>query len=572
MYNQKFPFHIKSAILLVGLCSCALEESTDPVGERLELEENEVVEPADEHPGSGEINSHEAEAIPVSTETLRGDFNGDNYADLAVGVTGEEFDGVTSGAVVVFYGTDEGLSTKGDKVFHRDTAGVKGAPEPGDEFGRVLAVGNFNDDEYADLAIGVPFDDDEAQDAGSVTVLYGSSEGLSTDNSETWDQDSPGIEDDADKGDNFGYALTTGDFNGDYYDDLAIGVPGEDVSDEDDAGLVHVIYGTGKGLDAEGSQIWHQGIEGVTGLLEENDRFGTTLAAGDFDDDDSDDLVIGVPDEDVGDIEDAGWIHVLYGSDSSRGSVPGVFTGGGLTTVREEVWHQDISGVEDSTEDSDQFGFAFAVGDFDNDMYDDLAIGVPGEEVSSEDRAGAVNVIYGAGDGLDVTDDQFWHQDQPDIEGEVDENEYFGRALAAGDFDLDHHDDLAIGVPGDDYRNYDAAGKVQVLYGEDDDGLTGDRDERWHQSIAGIEGIAEKDDQFGYALSTGDFDGEGTADLVIGVPFEDVGDKTDAGAINVIYGDDNEGLSNERDVYLHQDAKGVEGLAEEDDLFGFAVR
>jgi hypothetical protein len=43
MKNQKIPFHLKSAILLVGICSCVLEENTDQIGEQLNLEEVDVM-------------------------------------------------------------------------------------------------------------------------------------------------------------------------------------------------------------------------------------------------------------------------------------------------------------------------------------------------------------------------------------------------------------------------------------------------------------------------------------------------------------------------------------------------
>jgi hypothetical protein len=324
-------------------------------------------------------------------------------------------------------------------------------------------------------------------------------------------------------------------------------------------------------------QVWHQGTPGVTGLLEEGDRFGSTLAAGDFDgdmpedEDIRDDLVIGVPEEDVGNREDAGWIHVLYGS-SGMGSTPGApgSPSGGLTTEGEQVWHQGIAGIEDSPEDMDQFGYALAVGDYDNDGRDDIAVGVPFEEVSSEERAGAVNVIYGSNTGLTEMGDQFWHQDISGIEGVAEEDENFGESLAAGDFDADEKDDLAIGAPGEDFKSMEAAGQVQVLYG-DSNGLSADRNERWHQNTSGIDGVAEENDRFGHALTTGDYDGDGAADLTIGVPYEDVGSTMDAGAINIIYGEKSEGLTEDDDQFWHQDTPGVNGIVEEDDLFGFAL-
>jgi hypothetical protein len=51
-----------------------------------------------------------------------------------------------------------------------------------------------------------------------------------------------------------------------------------------------------------------------------------------------------------------------------------------------------------------------------------------------------VGVIYGSGTGLDATKplpNQFWHQDSPGILGTPADQDAFGAALAAGDFNND---------------------------------------------------------------------------------------------------------------------------------------
>jgi hypothetical protein len=566
MNSPKIPLRLYSAILLIGICSCDPEQGPGPVEEQVDVDAIDVID-------VDEIDSNDPETAQASVDPLEADFNGDGNADLVIGVPFEQVDGEQAGAINVLYGTDDGLDDDDDELFDRDTSGVPGLPDEGDEFGHVLAAGDFNNDGNADLAIGAPSDEVDGVDgAGSVTILYGSDDGLDTDDSQFWSQGSSGIEDDLDVDDNFGYALITGDFDGDNYDDLAIGVPGEDVSGEDDAGLIHVIYGSADGLAADRDQIWHQGTDGVTGRLEDGDGFGASLAAGDFDADGPDDLAIGVPGEDLDNTEDAGWVHVLYGT-TDGGSVARSTPGSsrGLSSDDEQVWHQDIDGIEGDAESHDEFGFALTVGDFDHDGKDDLAAGVPGEDINSRNAAGAVNTIYGSSSGLTRDGDQFWHLDKAGIEDESDEDDRFGEALAAGDFDEDGRDDLAIGAPGGDVQGDESAGQVHVLYGKDS-GLSSDDDQRWTQNTQGIEGIAEAHDRFGQALTTGDYDGDGTADLSIGVPFEDIGSIDDAGAVNVIYGDDSDGLDDEDNQFWHQDRSGIDGDAESDDSFGIALR
>ena len=47
---------------------------------------------------------------------------------------------------------------------------------------------------------------------------------------------------------------------------------------------------------------------------------------------------------------------------------------------------------------------------------------------------------------------------------------------------------------------------------------------------------SEPDDLFGHALSAGDFNNNGAADLAVGVPHEAIGPRFPAGAVNVLYG------------------------------------
>ena len=110
--------------------------------------------------------------------------------------------------------------------------------------------------------------------------------------------------------------MATGDFNGDGTDDIAVGAPGVAINGATNAGAVYVFNGT---LDLAAISIFNQGSDGFTTDPESGDRFGSSLIAGDYNNDGFDDLVIGVPNEDLGSnnqLIDAGMITVLYGSNS----------------------------------------------------------------------------------------------------------------------------------------------------------------------------------------------------------------------------------------------------------------
>jgi hypothetical protein len=149
-------------------------------------------------------------------------------------------------------------------------------------------------------------------------------------------------------GDSFGDALATGDFDGDGFVDLAIGVPGETVGGFATAGAVEILYGSAPGLTAGGDQLWTQNSSSILDVAEATDFFGKSLTVGDFDGDGRDDLVIGVSNEAIGLVSDAGAVNVLYGS------------GVGLSGSGDQFWHQDVTGINGTAGMGEHFGFSLA--------------------------------------------------------------------------------------------------------------------------------------------------------------------------------------------------------------------
>ena len=86
----------------------------------------------------------------------------------------------------------------------------------------------------------------------------------------------------------------------------------------------------------------------------------------------------------------------------------------GLSATGDQWITQNTTGILDSAEADDSFGYVMAAGDFDGDGFEDLAVGVVAEDVGSLTAAGAVNVIYGTSAGLSATGNQYWTQAGPD--------------------------------------------------------------------------------------------------------------------------------------------------------------
>ena len=498
---------MRRVFLATMLCAAAL-----PVHPQLRPNGNQIW-----HQDSGTVGGT-AEADDGFGEALAmGDFDGDGFVDLAVGVPFEDVGDVQdAGLVNILYGRSGGLTSTGNQTLFQGQPGIGETPEPGDHFGAVVTVGNFNGDAYADLAIGVPDEDIAgAFNAGLVTIVYGSASGLTGTGARTFTQDEFG--DDVANADGFGFALASGDFDSDGFDDLAAAAPEEDFAATDD-GLIHVIFGSAGGLESAGFVLLSHDRTNTIGGAMSGDLFGSALAVGDFDGNGFDDLAIGEIGADIGPGME-GVVNIAYGGPSSgpRSLAQGLF------------------GIEGFAVPSDEWGHALAAGDFDRDGFADLAVGAPGEPVEGAPMAGMVQVFYGSSAGLNHRD-EVWHAAVPGVLGEARIGNRFGNALAVGDFDRDRMDDLAVTVQFDDIQGGTVdAGSVLVLRGGAS-GLTARDDQVWTQDSQGILGTAAGNEFFGASLAAGDITRNGAADLAIGVPLDDLDVGNPAGAVNLLFG------------------------------------
>ncbi len=292
------------------------------------------------------------------------------------------------------------------------------------------------------------------------------------------------------KGDRFTQAMATGDFNHDGIDDIAIGAPGEAPGSYPKSGAVYIYIGTESG----GLRPWQSLLQSdlkpsgySLGVNEKDDRFGDSLAAGDFNRDGFDDLAIGAPGEAPGNDPKSGSVFLFKGGEDKL-------------TAWISIEQQSLMAngyALGYNESDDRFGMALSVGDYNHDFIDDLAVGAPGEAPGEDPKSGAVYIFTGSRSAGLVAFDALTQKD-------LDKNtrgDLFGSSLATGDFDGDRVDDLAVGAPSKDY-----AGAVFTFKGSNA-GL-----EPWER----LKTFNVKNSQFGFSLASGDFNGDSKDDLAVG--------------------------------------------------------
>ncbi len=531
-------------------------------------------------PGELTATGDARQALTSSLGVPIADFNGDGFADLVVGVPNDDIPtpkGLMgdAGSIHVFYGNGVGLSTANDVIFTQESVDMPGEAGVAHHFGAAVVAGDFNGDHVSDLAIGAPGETvDGIPEAGTVTILYGRvGVGLTTALAEVLTVDSADLS--STKQDHFGSVLAAGDVNGDGRDELAIGIP---ELDPNLFGHVHVdqgfvvVTGHGRGestftefvvLDGEGTPAWQV----------RDEHFGGALAFLDVQGDGLMDLAVGAPRGRFPNPEgvhasDAGFVAIYHAHPNLT-----------LGFEEPELYHQANWNNEEpgTAEDGDRFGAALAAGDFNGDGRTDLAVGVPGEDWSGDD-AGGVNILYNVGQSLHSEKNEFFSQAAVAVEGAAEGGDRFGSALCAADFDGDGYADLAVGVPGEKEGGVAKAGAVNLLYGRNT-GLSAAGDKFFAQSYQGLSGVPRPGEAFGSSLARGDFNTDGVADLVVGIPLDIVTALAGpvgtvdipAGTIEILFGSPDVGLLTTGEIEINRQTSGVADVSEPGDTFGASL-
>ena len=363
-------------------------------------------------------------------------------------------------------------------------------------FGHSVAdAGDVNGDGWPDLLVGAPFDNTKGAAAGRAFLWFGGPEIRFAPDV---------ILDLGSAGDWFGWSVAgIGDIDGDGYDDIAVGGPGDD-SPGDKQGAVWVYFGS---PNFNGAEV--QKFAGEVG----GDRFGWSVSrAGDMNRDGIADFVVGAPYAD-GPVTDSGRAYLFLGSSSSISTTAArVWDGPALAGPAPAAPTTDFAAFAPDGISIQGPGFGWSVSDlpdFRGDGRSSVVVGAPGA-AGAQGRA----YLFFAGTSLNTLP-----ATAPNVTftNNVADQQFGWSVSSGGRISNDARDDLLVGAPG----AFSDRGFVRVFYGLASPAAT--------IETASLERSgAVAGDRFGFSVADiGNFDGNG-GDWLVGAPSRD-NDGVDAG-------------------------------------------
>lgn len=414
-----------------------------------------------------------------------GDLDGDGYDDVLLGNSEASIEAHRGGGAWVFAGGPDGLDTE-------PTWGWSN-PQRDAYAGRALAIGDFDGDGEADLAVGSYLDRRFGTSAGAVDVFAGVPGAFF--------DDEPSVEIGGAGSDLMGHGLVACDFDGDGLDDLAIGSYGdEDRSQSPIAysqGSVDIHLGSTAGLSVEpAASVYGRDVDRDGRWVGVRSKYyGRSLAAGDIDGDGRCDLLVGSYDRGVVNNGGHGAVYLHLGSDD------------GVEADPARVW-----AVVDGDSNA-QFGRRIATGDIDGDGRDDVLIGAYRRDWDGSSDWGMAAVFQG-GPVNDVPGTVVEPEEAGWMIYANARQDYLGFAVDLDDVDGDGQADVLIGSLLDEPTGSSGQGTVRIFEGSD-------VERRWlrghvatHQTPHGLLWGENYYDWFGGSVAgVGDVDGDGTNDI-----------------------------------------------------------